>query len=166
MQQIIIGIAAGLATGIISGLVGIGGGVLLVPILLYVFRADMHTAAGTSLAIIIPTALSGAISHFSRGSVDLRLALLLTVGAIAGALVGTWLGHALPAVTLKRIFSVILLIVSFTILLDSYGIGVGKFLGRGDSPAQQVSVAHDGPGGGKVRAGGHVPARPGTTRPE
>lgn len=143
MQQIIIGITAGIATGIISGLVGIGGGVLLVPILLYVFRADMHTAAGTSLAIIIPTALAGAVSHFARGSVDLRLAALLTIGAIAGAFLGTWLGHALPAVTLKRIFSVILLIVSFTILLDSYGIGVGRLLGRGESPTAQVSAADD-----------------------
>lgn len=130
MQLIIYGLATGIGAGIISGLVGIGGGVLLVPILLYVFKLDMHSAAGTSLAIIIPTSIAGAMSHFARGSVDWRLALLIGVGAVAGASLGTWIGSSLSAVTLKRIFAVILLIVSFTILLDSYGINVARLVLR------------------------------------
>lgn len=143
MQLVIIGLAAGIATGTISGLVGIGGGVLLVPILLYVFKIDMHAASGTSLAIIIPTAIVGAYSHFARGSVDWKLAAFISLGAIMGAALGTWFAYALPASTLKKLFAVILLIVSFSILLDAYGIGLNRVDDKPATAAAEVTAAQD-----------------------
>lgn len=129
------------ATGIISGLVGIGGGVLVVPILLYVFKVDMHSAAGTSLAIIIPTAIVGALSHFTRGTnIDWRVAAIIALGAIAGATMGAWIANALPAVTLKKVFAVILLVVSISILLDSYGIRITGSRHRAEQVASQGAV--------------------------
>lgn len=90
------------------------------------FSADMHVAAGTSLAVIIPTAISGVISHSSRGSIDWRIAILIGFGAIIGASVGTWLAYGLPTDTLKKVFAVILLVVSFSILFDAYDIRFTK----------------------------------------
>lgn len=97
MTTIILAILAGLATGVLSGLVGIGGGIVLVPMLLYLFRTDMHVAAGTSLAVIVPTAIAGVVTHFTAGNVSLKLGLALAPGAIVGAMLGAYLASILPA---------------------------------------------------------------------
>jgi Predicted permeases len=120
MTTIILAILAGLATGVLSGLVGIGGGIVLVPMLLYLFRTDMHVAAGTSLAVIVPTAIAGVVTHFTAGNVSLKLGLALAPGAIVGAMLGAYLASILPADTLKRVFAVILLVISIRIFLDSF----------------------------------------------
>ncbi len=122
MGIIILGIISGITVGLLSGLVGIGGGVVLVPLLLYVFKVDMHVAAGTSLAIIIPTAISGVVGHLSHGNVSWKLALIITIGAIAGSFLGAWMANILPAASLKKIFAFLLLLISIKVLLDAYNI--------------------------------------------
>lgn len=143
MQLLIMGLIAGIAVGGISGLVGIGGGTLTIPLLLYVFRIDMHSAAGTSLAIIIPTALVGVATHFSRGTVDWRLALLIAVGSIVGSYLGSNFAYALSATTLKKIFAMILLIVSLSILLDAYGIGLSRLGKQQASATPEVAATKE-----------------------
>ena len=75
MIQYLLIILGGLFAGFASGLLGIGGGVLLVPLLLYGFKLDIHQAIGTSLAIIIPTAIFGSLVHFHYGNVSFKFVL-------------------------------------------------------------------------------------------
>jgi len=84
-------IGIGLAAGLLSGLFGVGGGTVIVPLLVLLLRFDQRLAAGTSLAAIVPTATVGVISYAAHGSVAWIPALILAVGAVIGAQVGTWL---------------------------------------------------------------------------
>ena len=105
-------LAIGLVIGTMSALFGIGGGVLMVPAMVYIYGLEMQVAVGTSLAVMIPTAIAGMLRHsLSYGNVDFKLAALLAVGAMIGAaLVGAPLAEALPAETLKKLFGVLLVI--------------------------------------------------------
>jgi uncharacterized membrane protein YfcA len=74
-------ILIGLVTGVLSGLIGLGGGLLIVPALVYVFRMSQHEAQGTSLAtLLLPIGLLGFLEYYRRGEVDLRIAMLLALG--------------------------------------------------------------------------------------
>lgn len=123
MPGFLIAIASGMAVGTLSGLVGIGGGILLVPVLLYIFKVDMHIAVGTSLMTIIPTTLMGSMIHFQKGNVDWRLGLVIAIGALGGAIVGSMTSTLIPAVTLKKIFAIILLVMSLKVVFDAYFAG-------------------------------------------
>ena len=116
-------LGVGLVVGILSALLGIGGGVLLVPALLFIWSCEMHTAVGTSLVVIFLCSLAGAVRHYQLGNVDLPLAAAIAVGAVAGSFfIGAPLAEALPAATLKKIFGVLMVIVGLRM------IGLGGYL--------------------------------------
>ena len=94
----------GLVGGITSGLFGVGGGIVMVPAMFYLLKVDIKTAVGTSLVVIIPTALTGAFKHLHLGHIDWRVAGSLIPLAIVGGFVGAWLTGPLPAEMLKRLF--------------------------------------------------------------
>ena len=102
-------IVGGVLAGVLSGTIGIGGGLAFVPILTLVFRTSQIVAQGTSLAAIVPTALVGGITHIRQGNVDMTAALWTggggTVGAVAGALVAIHVAGPF----LARIFGVLLI---------------------------------------------------------
>jgi len=105
-------LGVGLTVGILSALLGIGGGVLLVPALLFIWACSMHTAIGTSLAVIAVGSLAAATRHFMLGNVDLPLAGALAVGMVVGGFfIGAPLAEMLPGETLKKIFGVLLVVV-------------------------------------------------------
>lgn len=89
-------IGIGLAAGLLSGLFGVGGGTVIVPMLVLLLRFDQRRAAGTSLAAIVPTAAVGVISYAMHGSVAWIPALILAAFAVIGAQIGTWLLAHLP----------------------------------------------------------------------
>ena len=101
MRWIGIGII-GLAGGFASGLFGVGGGVLFVPLVILFLKANPHLAIGTSLAAIVPTALVGALRHSSEGWVDFRMAFVLALCAMAGAWLGAGISVRLDVVLLRR----------------------------------------------------------------
>ncbi len=107
----------GLVAGVLSGLLGIGGGSIMVPVLALALGYSMQLAIGTSLAVIIPIALVGALTHHMHASVDLNATLLMAVGAIIGAVVGAELAHAISAEVLMRIFGIVLLLVSIKMIV-------------------------------------------------
>ena len=76
-------ILTGLSAGFVAGLLGVGGGVILVPALIFVLGVSIHSAIGISLAVIVPTAFTGAFKHFLSGNVDLKVAAIVAVFAIA-----------------------------------------------------------------------------------
>ena len=105
-------LGAGTLVGIISGLFGIGGGILMVPLIVFAWGRDMQMAVGTSLAVMIPSALAGTLRHYFYSNVDLKLAAALAVGAILGTtFIGAPLAEYLPAETLKKAFGILMVVV-------------------------------------------------------
>jgi uncharacterized protein len=83
-------LALGLAAGILVGLMGIGGGILLVPAMVYVLKMEQHTAQGTSLLILLPPVGLGALrAYWKHGAVDLRAGILCAAGMLVGAFGGS-----------------------------------------------------------------------------
>jgi uncharacterized membrane protein YfcA len=109
-------LAIGLAAGLLSGLFGIGGGILIVPALLLVGRMTPAMATGTSLgALLLPVGALGAWQYYKNGHVDVRASLLLALGLLAGAYFGARFAQTLDPNTAKRAFSVFLAVVAVRI---------------------------------------------------
>jgi len=102
----------GLAAGFVGGLFGIGGGVVVVPGLVLWMHFNQHDASGTSTATIIASAGAAVISFAAEGSVDWAAAGIIAAGAISGAALGARVLHRIPAKTLTRAFSVVLIIAA------------------------------------------------------
>lgn len=118
MHYLIAGLV-GLVSGIASGLFGVGGGIIMVPAMMFFLSPpirDIKQAIGTSLAVIIPTALMGSFKHFQQGNVEWRTALALAPLAIAGSYLGAWLTTHIPADNLKRAFGGLLMLVGAKLL--------------------------------------------------
>jgi uncharacterized membrane protein YfcA len=108
---------AGFVVGILSGLLGVGGGIFMVPILVTYFQLSQHAAQATSMAIVIPTALASSLIYGFHGNVDINLALNLIIGSIIGASIGARVMKKIPAIRLKQIFSALLIIVGIRMVL-------------------------------------------------
>jgi uncharacterized protein len=102
--------AGGLVIGVVSGLTGVGGGILVVPLLALGFGIGQRVAQGTSLIAILPTAAIGALTHQRSGNVDLRAASWMAAAGVPAALVGSALALWLPARALGGLFGIFLLI--------------------------------------------------------
>ncbi len=102
-------IALGLVAGIAAGSFGIGGGALIVPALALWFRVPYTVAVGTSLALIIPISLAGALTHQKFGNVDWRIFLACAIAGVIGAVAGSLLIDRVPEIYARRGFAVFLL---------------------------------------------------------
>jgi uncharacterized protein len=110
----------GLVGGVASGLFGVGGGIVMVPAMLLLLGSQIENikmAIGTSLVVIIPTAIVGSIKHFTQGNVDLRTALALAPLAVCGGYLGAWLTTQIHADNLKRAFGALLILVGLRLIL-------------------------------------------------
>lgn len=100
----------GLTVGTISGLIGIGGGVLITPALIFLFGFSQYSAQGTTLALLVPPiGLLGAWAYYQQGYVDIKVAGLICLGFFLGGLLGANLAVGLPEVLLKRVFGGVLI---------------------------------------------------------
>ena len=111
-------VTAGLGVGMLSALFGIGGGLVMVPFLVIVFGEPQHLAEGTSLAVIVPTALSGAIAHRRHDYVDLGKAAMVAAGGLLAAVVGAVVALNLSSETLGRAFAVVIIFVGARLIRD------------------------------------------------
>ena len=110
----------GAVVGLFSGVVGIGGGILFVPALIWLVGMDQHRAQGTSLgALLAPVGLLAFWEYYRKGNADIRVAALLAVGFVAGSYFGADWAQAMPILLLRRIFAVAMV-----------GVGVAMFFGR------------------------------------
>lgn len=119
--------AVGLLAGFFSGLFGVGGGIVIVPLLVLLLAFPQRLASGTSLAAILPTAIAGSIGYALRGEVDWVAAGCLAIGAIGGSLIGTWLLHRISQRWLRWGFIAfqLAMAVSLFLLVPSRGAELG-----------------------------------------
>jgi len=102
----------GLVVGMVSGVVGIGGGILFVPALVWLAGMDQHRAQGTSLgALLAPVGLFAFLEYYHNGEADLRIALLLGLGFLVGGYFGALGAQYIPDLWLRRIFALTLVLV-------------------------------------------------------
>ncbi len=113
----------GAFAGFLAGLLGIGGGVILVPLFLWLFplagfpeSVIVHTAFGTSLAVIIPTSFSSTLGHRKRGNVDWHMVSYLALGGMLGALLGSTAAAYLPGSKLKVFFGLLQIIIALKLI--------------------------------------------------
>ena len=116
-MQYLMAALIGLAGGVSSGLFGVGGGIVMVPAMVYLLNMNIKTAIGTSLIVIIPTALTGAVKHYQLGNIDWRMAASLVPLAILGGFLGAALTKSLPADTLKKLFGGFMILAGCRLLL-------------------------------------------------
>ena len=110
-------VVIGLVAGFFSALFGVGGGIVIVPLLLLYARLDQRSASATSLAAIGITALAGTITYALHGEVKPGAAALVGIPAAFGAVAGTWLQQHVPARALSLAFSVLLVAVAVRLVV-------------------------------------------------
>jgi hypothetical protein len=115
------GLPLSFLAGLSSGLLGIGGGTLMVPILHFVLCLPMHLAIATSAFTMVFTSISGVSTHVFLGNVQLEYGLLLGVGAVLGAQIGAYVAKRTSSKNLRRIFGVVLFIVGLRMILEFLG---------------------------------------------
>jgi uncharacterized membrane protein YfcA len=111
-MDVVAAIALGVAAGFVSGLLGVGGGILFVPALTLALGLGQHEAEATSLLAIVPVALVGAVRQYGYGNVRPRVAALIGVLAVGGTVAGVALANALPERALKLLFALLMLVIA------------------------------------------------------
>lgn len=107
----------GLLAGILSGLLGIGGGILIIPVLVFVFGLSQHMAQGTTLALMVPPiGLLAAWTYYKQGHVNLGIAALICIGFFFGGLLGAKLAGVVSGVLLRRLFGLALLVTALKMI--------------------------------------------------
>jgi uncharacterized protein len=101
-------VVAGVLVGLLSALFGIGGGLIMVPFLVLALGRSQHLAEGTSLVVVVPTAVAGAIAHWRNGFVSLRESALLAIGGVVGVYLGASIALETSGGTLRVLFGVFL----------------------------------------------------------
>ena len=106
-------VLAGLITGVASGFFGIGGGIILIPILVLIFGLTQHQAQGTTLALMVPPiGILAALKYYYEGNVNLKMAIFICLGFLVGGYIGAVFANKIPATLMKRIFGYLLFFVS------------------------------------------------------
>jgi uncharacterized protein len=128
-------ILAGLAAGVMSSLFGVGGGILIVPILTIAFAFGQKSAQGMSLFIMLPIALAGALRYKLNPDIPINLPVcfMMALGGIAGAMIGTQLVFSIPQILLRRMFAVFVIITGIHMFVKSYAKPAAK-----EPPQKQV----------------------------
>ncbi|HMI78450.1 MAG TPA: sulfite exporter TauE/SafE family protein [Ferruginibacter sp.] len=117
MQTILIIILVGIAAGILGGLVGVGGGIIIVPALVYFVGFSQKTAQGTSLGLImLPVGIFGVLQYYKQGHVDFRIVGILAVGFLAGSYFGSKVALSLPQETVKKVFAILMIVIAIKML--------------------------------------------------
>jgi uncharacterized membrane protein YfcA len=113
LQTIFLLILVGLVAGAFSGLVGVGGGIIVVPALVYILGFSQHTAQGTSLGLLLPPiGILAVMNYYKQGYVDFKVVAIMCIAFIIGGWIGSKFALSLDQVTLKKIFAFVLLLIA------------------------------------------------------
>jgi hypothetical protein len=118
-SMILILIVIGIITGVMAGMLGIGGAIIMIPALVFLLGISQQTAQGTSLAVMLPpVGIIAAYNYYKAGHVNIRFAIILAVFFLVGSYFGSSLALNIPQAALKKIFGVLLLLVAAKMLLS------------------------------------------------
>jgi uncharacterized membrane protein YfcA len=118
MNTVLILVVIGLAAGLLSGFVGIGGGVVMVPALVWLLGYSQHQAQGTSLGVLVlPVVLLAAWNYHKVHPIDLKAVAVIAVAFVVGGFMGSKMALALPAETVKKVFGIVMLAVAIKFIL-------------------------------------------------
>lgn len=119
LNEILLLMAIGFLAGTISGTLGVGGGILIVPALIFFLGFSQHQAQGTSIAVLLlPIGILAAINYARNGYVNWKYAFILSIVFVLGAYVGSVISINLPAKVLKKVFAVFMMIVAIKMLFS------------------------------------------------
>jgi uncharacterized membrane protein YfcA len=117
--MLLILIVIGIITGIMAGMLGIGGAIIMIPALVYFMGISQQTAQGTSLAVMLPPiGIIAAYNYYKAGEVNIRIAIVLAIFFLVGSYFGSKLALNMPQAALKKIFGILLLLVAAKMLLS------------------------------------------------
>ena len=122
-MDIAIGIGIGLLAGILGGMLGIGGGVILIPGMVFLMGVEQHTAQGVSLAVISVMALVGTVTHYRQENVRLKVALLIIPAAVIFSFIGGMVADMLDASFLRNLVGGFIIIVGFFMVVKDWRSG-------------------------------------------
>jgi uncharacterized membrane protein YfcA len=125
-MDIAVALAIGLTAGLLSGMLGIGGGTVAVPGMVLLLGTEQHTAQGVALAAMLLTAFVGAFVHYRQKNVDLRMAIWIAPAAIGFSVLGAWAAGLVAPEWLTRVFAIALLVIGVRMLFFPRG---GKLVG-------------------------------------
>ncbi len=115
---IVILLLIGLAAGLLSGLVGIGGGIIIVPALVYFLGFSQHSAQGTSLGLLLPpVGILAVMNYYKKGFLDIKVVIIMAIAFIVGAYLGSKLSINMSEEKLKKFFAIVLLLIAGKMLL-------------------------------------------------
>lgn len=116
-EMIILILVIGLAAGILSGLVGVGGGLIIVPALVFFLGFSQHQAQGTSLGLLmLPVGFLAVMNYYNKGNVEIKVVLIMAITFVAGGWLGSKLALRMPEDVVKKFFAVILFYTAFKLL--------------------------------------------------
>nr|MBC7245867.1 sulfite exporter TauE/SafE family protein [Chloroflexota bacterium] len=117
MYNILLYLLIGLVAGTISGLIGIGGGVIIVPALVYLLGFSQHQAQGTTLALLVPPiGILAAWTYYRQGYVDLKVAIFVCLGFFVGGLLGAKAAVCMSSAALQKVFGVAMLLIALRMI--------------------------------------------------
>lgn len=117
-ETIVILLIIGLAAGILSGMVGVGGGIIIVPALVYFLGFSQHMAQGTSLGLLLlPVGILAVANYYKQGYIDPKVVTIMCLAFVIGAFAGSKFSLAISEEKLKKIFAVVLLLIAGKMLL-------------------------------------------------
>ncbi|MFT3911022.1 MAG: sulfite exporter TauE/SafE family protein [Ferruginibacter sp.] len=116
-QTVIILLLVGIAAGTLSGMVGVGGGIIIVPALVYFLGFSQKMAQGTSLGILLlPIGLLGVLQFYKQGYIDVRVVLIISAAFFFGSYFGSKIALSLSQETAKRIFAILMIVIAIKML--------------------------------------------------
>lgn len=119
MNTVLVGLAVGGIAGILSGLLGIGGGIIMIPALIYILGYTQHSAQGTTLAaMVLPIGFLAAYQYYKSGYVDLKVALAIAVAFFFGGFIGAKFAININTAVLKKMFAVLMIFIAMRMLIS------------------------------------------------
>lgn len=119
-ETILVLLGVGLCAGVLSGLFGIGGGVIIVPALVYVLGFSLHRAIGTSLAVLLPpVGLVAFLEYYRRHDVNFGAAMIIAAALVFGAWLGALLASRLSGPTLRLVFGILVVVLGCSMIVDA-----------------------------------------------
>jgi len=117
IETVLLLIIVGLAAGVLSGMVGVGGGIIIVPALVIFLGFSQHQAQGTSLGLLLlPVGILAVMNYYTKGYIDIKVVAIMSIAFVLGGWLGSKLSLSMPQDTVKKIFAIVLFYTAFRMM--------------------------------------------------